>query len=88
MGMHNQLNNNTLASLEASKPCGPPQSRAWKNTTKRWTSPKVLNIECKRGSYDGAESCAAPVSKIIATSTTAAAAAAAVVGSLSRANHF
>jgi hypothetical protein len=49
----------------------------------------VLNIECKRGSYnDGAESCAAPVSKIIATSTTAAAAAAAVVGSLSRANHF
>ena len=53
----------------------------------------MLNIECKRGSYDdGAEGCAAPVSKIIATSTTAAAAAAAaaaaVVGSLSRANHF
>ena len=50
------------------------------------TSPKVLNIECKRGSYN-AESCAAPVSKIRATSTTAAAAAA-VVGSLSRANNF
>ena len=48
----------------------------------------MLNIECKRGSYDdGAESCAAPVSKIIATSTTAAAAAV-VVGSLSRPNHF
>ena len=76
MGKHNQLNNNTLASLEASKPC------------KRWTSPKVLNIECKRGSYyNGAESCAAPVSKIIATSTTAAAAAV-LVGSLSRVNHF